>query len=202
MAIVLAGPIVGTYDPSITDSAGGFALAQAVENNYPPAVNAASQRPVTFVAEGQSIGNEAVTIALLAPINLTLLGVLFPASSVRNVRTRVWSRRAAVANCGYCERMYTVIGGATPSIAPDGAVAAQLAALNENARFAATPNNNNSAAPEYGTGIVIMDAVSTTNVIVGVQNILGTTNAAVTATLMRWRLEVFVDALVTLPVAA
>jgi hypothetical protein len=202
MAIVLSGPIVGTYDPNITDSSGGFNLASQVELNYPPAVNASGLRPVTFVAEGQSVGNEAVTLALLAPINLTALGVVFPASSVRNIRTRVWSRRAAVANCGFCERIYTVIGGATPSIAPDTSLAAALAALNEPAVVARTPNNNSAGAPEYGTGIVIMDAVSTTNVIVGVQNILGTTNAAVTATLMRWRLEVFVDPLVSLPVAA
>jgi hypothetical protein len=199
MAIVLSGPIVGTYDPSITDSAGGFNLLKQMENAYPPAVNAGSQRPVTFIAEGTSVGNEAVTLALLAPINLTALGVLFPANSVRNIRTRVWSRRAAAANAGFCERLYTVNGAATPTISPDGAVVAQLAAVNENARGFATPNNNSSAAPEYGTGIVIMDAVSTTNVIVGVQNILGTTNAAVTATLIRWKLEVWVDALVSLP---
>lgn len=202
MAIVLSGPIRGTFDPNITDGSGGFNLNAQAENNYAPAVNATGLRPMTFVAEGQSVGNEAVTIALLAPINLTLLGVGFPASSLRNIRTRCWSRRATVANCGYCERIYTVIGGATPSIAPDTSVAAALAALNEPAIVARTPNNNSAAAPEYGTGIVIMDAVATTNVIVGVQNILGTTNAAVTATLIRWRLEVLVDPLVALPVAA
>lgn len=202
MAIVLAGPVTGTYDPSITDGSGGFNLYKQGENAYPPALNALALRPLTFLARGQSVGNEAVTLALLAPINLTALGVLFPAGSIRNIKTRVWSRRAAVANAGYCERIYTVIGGATPSVAPDTSVAAALAALNEPAVIARTPNNNSAAAPEYGTGIVIMDAVSTTNVIVGVQNILGTTNAAVTATLMRWRLEVHVDPLVELAVAA
>lgn len=202
MAIVLAGPITGTYDPNITDGSGGFNLFKQIENAYPPAVFAGALRPVTFVAEGQSVGNEAVTLALLAPINLTSLGVLFPASSLRNIRTRVWSRRATVNQCGYCERLYTVIGGATPSVGLDTTVAAALAALNEPAVIARTPNNNSASAPEYGTGIVIMDAVSTTNVIVGVQNILGTTNAAVTATLMRWRLEVWVEPLVSLAVAA
>lgn len=196
MAIVLSGPVVGTYDPSITDSAGGFALLKQAENAYPPALNAIAQRPVTFVAEGTSIGNEAVTIALLAPINLTLLGVLFPANSIRNIRTRVWSRRAAAANAGYCEKWWTVNGAATPTIAPDGTIAAQLAAINENSQPVATPNNNSASAPEYGIGQVVMDPVATTNVIVGVQNILATTRAATSATLIRWRLEVWVDALV------
>lgn len=201
MAIALSGPIKGTFDPNITDSSGGFNLQAQVANNYPPASAAAGLLPVTFTAEGQSVGNEAVTLALLAPINLTALGVPFPASSVRNIRTRVWSRRAAVANCGFVEKLWTVIGGATPSVAPASTVAAALAALYEPSVIAATPNNNSASAPEYGTGIVIMDAVATTNVIVGVQNLLGTTRAATSATLMRWRLEVFVEPLIMLPVA-
>lgn len=202
MAIALSGPVRGTFDPSITDASGGFNLIGQAHNNYPPASNAVGLRPITFVAEGQSVGNEAVTLALLAPINLTLLGVTFPASSLRNIRTRVWSRRAAVASAGFVEKVWTVIGGATPSVALDTTVAAALAALNEPSVVAATPNNGSASAPEYGTGIVIMDAVSTTNVIVGVQNLLGTTRAATTATLLRWRLEVLVDPLVILPVAA
>lgn len=202
MAITLTGPVSGTFDSSVTDSAGGFNLLAQAQNNYAPATFATGLRPVTFVALGQSIGNEAVTLALLAPINLTALGVTFPASTLRNIRTRVWSRRATVANAGYVEKLWTVIGGATPSVAPDTTVAAALAALSEPSVIAATPNNNSAAAPEYGTGIVIMDAVSTTNVIVGVQNLLGTTRAATSATLLRWRLEVFVEPLVSLPVAA
>jgi hypothetical protein len=199
MAIVLSGPVRGTFDPNFVDGAGGFALLGGVNNNINAASNLIGPRPMVFVAEGTSVGNEAVTLALLAPINLTALGVTFPANSMRNIRTRVWSRRAAAASAGFCERLYTVNGAATPTIAPDGTIAAQLAAINENARGFATPNNNSAAAPEYGTGIVIMDAVATTNVIVGVQNILATTNAAVTATLIRWKLEVLVDALVSMP---
>lgn len=202
MAIVLSGPIRGTFDPNITDAAGGYNLAAQILANNVAATLAGGLRPITFVAEGQSVGNEAVTLALLAPINLTALGVVFPASSTRNIRTRVWSRRATVAQCGYVEKIWTVIGGATPSVAPDLTVAAALAAVNEPSVIAATPNNNSASAPEYGTGIVIMDAVSTTNVIVGVQNLLGTTRVATSATLIRWKLEVLVDPLVSLPVAA
>lgn len=198
MAIAISGPIVGTYDPSITDSAGGFTLFKQIENAYPPAVNAGSQRPVTFIAEGVSIGNEAVTIALLAPINLTLLGVLFPANSVRNIRTRVWSRRASAANAGFAEKIWTVNGAATPTIPPESTVTGAPAVLSYPNWVAATPNNASASAPEYGVGQVVMDLVSTTNVLVGVQNVLGTTNAATSATLIRWKLEVFVDALVSL----
>jgi hypothetical protein len=202
MAVVVTRAVAEAFDPNITDSSGGFSLLSAALNNDPEAARRYVQRPFTFIAEGQSVGNEAVTIALLAPVNLTLLGVSFPASSQRTIKTKVWSRRATVNQCGYCERIYTVIGGATPTVGLDTTVAAALAALNEPAVIARTPNNNSASAPEYGTGVVIMDLVSTTNVIVGVQNILGTTNAAVTATLMRWRLEVLVDPLVILPVAA
>jgi hypothetical protein len=202
MAIVISGPIVGLFDPNVVDSVGGIGLLAAVNNADPEAAALFSPRPYTFVAQGQSVGNEAVTLALLAPINLTALGVVFPASSQRTIRTRVWSRRATVANCGFVEKIWTVIGGATPSVAPDSTVAAALAALNEPSVIAATPNNNSASAPEYGTGIVIMDAVSTASVIVGVQNLLGTTRAATSATLLRWRLEVLVDPLVILPVAA
>jgi hypothetical protein len=202
MALTITRPVGETFDVNVTDSSGGFQLVAAALNNDPEAARRFLLRPVTFIAEGQSVGNEAVTLALLAPVNLTTLGVTFPASSVRNIRTRVWSRRATVANCGYVEKLWTVIGGTTPSVAPDTSVAAALAAVSEPSVIAATPNNNSAAAPEYGTGIVIMDAVATTNVIVGVQNLLGTTRAATSATLMRWRLEVFVEPLVVLPVAA
>jgi hypothetical protein len=199
MAIVLSGPVVGTYDPNVVDSFGGFNLLKQAENNYQPAVNAIAQRPLTFIAEGTSIGNEAVTLALLAPINLTALGVLFPANSSRNIRCRTWSRRAAAANAGYTEKWWTVNGAATPTIAPESTVALSLTAVSYPPIPVATPNNNSAGAPEYGVGQVVMDPVATTNVIVGVQNILGTTNAPTSATLIRWKLEVWVDALVVLP---
>lgn len=202
MALTITAPCVELYDQNVTDASGGFALLAAVHNSDPEAARLLAPRQFTFSAEGQSVGNEAVTLALLAPINLTLLGVAFPASTQRTIYTKVWSRRATVANCGFVWKAWTVIGGTTPSIAPDTSVAAALAAVSEPSVIAATPNNNSAAAPEYGTGIVIMDAVSTTNVIVGVQNLLGTTRAATSATLMRWRLEVLVDPLVILPVAA
>jgi len=202
MALTITRAVQEAFDANVTDSSGGFALLKAIENNDPEAARYLAPRPFTFIAEGQSVGNEAVTLALLAPINLTALGVTFPASSMRNIRTKVWSRRATVANAGYCEKLWTVIGGATPSVAPDSTVAAALAALNEPSVIAATPNNNSASAPEYGTGIVIMDAVATTNVIVGVQNLVGTTRATASATLMRWRLEVVVEPLLIIPVAA
>jgi hypothetical protein len=202
MALTITTPVQGLFDPNVTDSNGGFGILGAINNNDPEACRLLIPRPFTFFAEGQSVGNEAVTLALLAPINLTSLGVTFPAGSQRTIYTKVWSRRATVANCGFVWKAWTVIGGATPSVAPDTTVAAALAAISEPSVIAATPNNNSAAAPEYGTGIVIMDAVATTNVIVGVQNLLGTTRAATSATLMRWRLEVFVDSLVNQPVAA
>jgi len=201
MALTITTPVQGLFDPNVTDSSGGFSILSAVNNNDPEAAKLLAPRPLTFFAEGTSVGNEAVTLALLAPINLTALGVTFPASSQRTIYTKVWSRRNAVANCGFVWKAHTVIGGATPSIVPDITTVNALGAVNQPAVIAATMNNNTILLPEYGTGVVIMDAVATTNVIVGVQNLLGTTNGAVTATLMRWRLEVFVDTLVSLPVA-
>lgn len=203
MAIVVTAPVVQLFDPNVTDASGGQSILAAINNADPEAARLLQARPFTFVAEGQSIGTEAVTIALLAPVNLTLLGVTFPASSVRLIRTRVWSRRATVAQAGFCEVPWLVVGGATPSVLAGFTVAAGLTALNDPQLITGIPNNNdNATTPNYGKGIVVMDPVATTNVIVGVQNILGTTNAPTTATLMRWRLEVFVDTLVSLPVAA
>lgn len=200
MALIITRPVAELFDPNVTDSSGGLALLKAVENNDPEAARLFGPRPLTFVAEGTSVGNEAVTLALLAPVNLTALGVAFPASSLRRIKTRCWSRRATVAQAGYVEKDYIVIGGATPSIAPEITVAAALAACADPSALVAIPNNNSASAPEYGEGIVIMDAVSTASVIVGVQNLLGTTRAATSAVGMRWRLEVLVDPLVSIPV--
>ncbi len=202
MAITVTKPVTESYDPNITDAAGGLAVLAGVNNANPAASRILQPRPLTFSCEGQSVGNEAVTIALLAPVNLTLLGVLFPASSMRVIRTKCWSRRATVAQAGYAELAWVVIGGPTPSVVPVFTLTAGVAAANNPQLITGSPNNNSATAPEYGEGMVVMDAVSTTNVLVGVQNILGTSNAAVTATLLRWRLEVFVEPLVGIPVAA
>lgn len=201
MTLVITRPVAELYDSNVTDSSGGLAFLKAVENNDPEAARLLTPRPVSFVAEATSLGNEAVTLALLAPVNLTALGVLFPASTLRRIKTRVWSRRTTVAQAGYVEKDYIVIGGATPSIAPEITVAAALAACADPSALVAIPNNNSASAPEYGEGVVIMDAVATASVIVGVQNLLGTTRAPTTTTTgMRWRLEVLVDALVSIPV--
>lgn len=200
MALVITKPVTELYDTNVTDNSGGLNILAGLNNADPEAARIIQPRPYTFVAEGTSLGNEAVTKALLAPVNLTLLGVQFPASSCRLIKTKVWSRLAAVASCGYTERHFLVVGGATPSIPNAITVAAALAAVNEVKMPVAVPNNNSAAAPEYGVGVVIMDAVSTNEVIVGVQNILGTNFAATATAGMRWRLEVTVDPLVSIPV--
>lgn len=201
MALIITKAVTELYDTNVTDSSGGAGAFKAAQADDPEALRLFAPRPLTFSAEGTSLGNEAVTLALLAPVNLTALGVLFPASTLRNIRVRCWSRRVTVAEAGYSERIFTVIGGATPSIPPRFTLAAGLTAANDPQLIIGIPNNNSAAAPEYGEGVVIMDAVATASVIVGVQNFLGTTNAAVTTTVgMRWRLEVVVDPLVSLPV--
>lgn len=196
MALIITQPVLGSFDPNIIDGAGGFSVLSAINNNDADAAALLKARPFTFFAEGTSLGNEAVTKALLAPINLSTLGVTFPADSCRLIKTKVWSRLAAVASCGYTERHFLVVGAATPTIPAAITVAAALAAVNEVKMPVAVPNNNSAGAPEYGVGVVILDAVSTTEVIVGVQNILGTTFAATATAGMRWRLEVTVDPLV------
>jgi hypothetical protein len=201
MALIITTPVQGAYDQNIVEG-GGLNVLAGLNNSDPDAAKILQPRPATFFAEGTSLGNEAVTLALLAPINLTALGVLFPASSCRLIKTKVWSRLAAAASCGYTERHFLVVGAATPTIPNAITVAAALAAVNEVKMPVAIPNNNSAGAPEYGVGVVIMDAVSTTNVIVGVQNILGTTFAATATAGMRWRLEVTVDPLVQIPVFA
>ncbi len=203
MALTITTPVTELFDPNVTDSANfGIGLLAGLNNADPETSRACGLRPRTFSAEGKSLGNEAVTLALLAPIDLTALGVPFNADDCRNLLVKCWSRRVSQANWGYTEKLYMVQGGATPSIPADITVAAALAAVNDPKVIVRIPNNNSASAPEYGEGIVIMDAVSTTHVIVGVQNILGTTEVATATPGMRWRLEVMVLPKVTLPIFA
>lgn len=201
MALVITAPVVQQFDPNVTDASGGLSILAAINNADPEAARLLITRPLTFVAEGTSLGNEAVTLALLAPINLTALGVTFPANSSRCIKVRCWSKRITQANSGYTEKVYMVQGGATPSIPNESTLAGALGnGANDPKAIVQSPNNNSAAAPEYAGGVVILDAVATTNVIVGVQNFLGSTGAATATPGIRWRLEVLVDTLVTQPI--
>lgn len=198
MALVITAPVVQQFDANVTDASGGLSLLAAVNNADPEAARVIAPRPFTFVAEGTSLGNEAVTLALLAPVNLTALGVTFPANSSRCIKVRCWSKRVTQANSGYTEKVYMVQGGATPSIPNESTLAGALGnGSNDPKAIVQLPNNNSAAAPEYAAGVVIMDAVATTNVIVGVQNFLGSTGAATVTAGIRWRLEVVVDPIVS-----
>lgn len=198
MALVITKAVTEQFDPNVTDASGGLALLAAVQNADPEAARVIAPRPYTFSAEGTSLGNEAVTLALLAPVNLTALGVTFPANSSRLIKVRLWSKRVTQANSGYTEKVYMVQGGATPSLANESTLAGALGnGANDPKAITQTPNNNSAGAPEYAGGVVIMDAVATTNVIVGVQNFLGSTGAATVTPGIRWRLEVVVDPLVS-----
>lgn len=200
MAVVITAPVVQQFDVNVTDSSGGISILAAINNADPEAARLLIARPFTFVTEGTCLGNEAVTLALLAPVNLTTLGVTFPANTSRVIRTRCWSKRLTQANSGYTEKVYMVQGGATPSLPVQITLAAAVAALNDPSLVCGIPNNASATDPEYGEGIVVMDAVATTNVIVGVQNIRGNTNAVLVTPGIRWRLEVFVDSLVNQPI--
>lgn len=198
MVVALSGPIFGTYDPSIVDASGGFNLYKQAENAYPPAVNAVGNRPVTFVAELTCLGNEAMTVVGLQPFNLTALGVLFPVGTLRNIRTRCWSKRSTAILAGFVEKVFTVQGGAPPTLQTASSAAQSIDNAANDARCPIQVTNNaGGATPEYAHGHLALDGA---NIIVGVQNFLGTTGALTVTAGIRCRLEVLIDPLVTLPV--
>jgi hypothetical protein len=201
MVVLASGPLFGAYDPNITDSVGGIGLIAAVNNADPEASNRFAPRPITFTWDGTCLGDEALTVAAAVPINLTGLGVTFPVGTMRNIRVRCWSKRAAATNAGYTEKIYTVQGGAPPTLPALVTLAGSLDNGANDNRALIQINNLNSApgAPQYAAGVLALDG---TNVVCGVQNYLGST-AAVTATPgIRVRLEVLVDPLVILAVFA
>lgn len=198
MAIIITKAVTELFDPNVTDASGGFALLSAVNNNDPEAARLFGPRPFTFSAEGTSLGDEALTLAALQPVNLTGLGVTVPAGTMRNILTRLWSKKAAATNAGYRESLLTVQGAAAPTLPTASTLAGALEnGSNDTRTLAQSCNNNNAAAPQYAGGILAIDG---TNLIVGVQNFLGSTGAATATAGMRWRLEVLVSPLVTIPV--
>jgi hypothetical protein len=131
-------------------------------------------------------------------VNLTGLGVTVPAGTMRNSRTRLWSKRAAATNAGFAEMLFTVQGAATPTLPlVVTTIQGSDGFATDARRVAASPNGGAAATPEYAVGMLALDS---TNLIVGVRNLLGTTGATTATAGMRWRLEVLVDPLVPLPV--
>jgi hypothetical protein len=199
MAVIITKPVTEQYDVNVTDNSGGqnvLGLALAAD---PEAARLFAPRPLTFSAEFTALGDEAQTLAALQPVNLTGLGVLFPAGTMRNIRTRCWSKRAAATNAGYVERVTVVQGGAPPTLPALVTLAGSLDNGSNDNRAIVQTNNLNSApgAPQYGAGVVSLDG---TNVIVGFQNFLGSTGAVTATVGCRVRLEVIVDPLVVIPV--
>lgn len=112
MPVTITKPVNELFDPDVTDSSGGFALLSAINNNDPEAARCFGLRPLTFSVEFTTTGSETVAIGS-AVMNLSTLGVAFPANSLRVIRVRMWSRRAAAADSGYVERVFLVKGAAT-----------------------------------------------------------------------------------------
>lgn len=133
MTFALSGPTLGTFDPSISDAAGGFVVFKQVENSYPPASALLAPRPYTFFADGTFNGddteNAANSLFRLGTSGAAANGsslVTFPANATRRLLLKTWARRVTAADWGYTEKVVLVTGAATPTLKQDttGAISA------------------------------------------------------------------------------
>lgn len=112
MAVVITRAVAEVYDPNVTDNSGGLNVLGLAIGGDIEAGRLFAPRPLTFMCEFTTTGSETVAAAS-SVMNLSTLGVPFPANTMRNIRMRMWSRRAAAADSGYVERVFCVKGAAT-----------------------------------------------------------------------------------------
>lgn len=204
MAIVITEAITQTFDPNIVDSAGGFALLAAANNNNQAALRRLVGLP-TFSVGFTGLGNEALAIATNIVANLTTLGVTVPAGTMRNIRTRCWSKRAAATNAGYCESSFTVQGAATPTLTTAVTLSAtpsfysDIIPSNDQHMSVGISNLASAAAPTYGRAELYIESGS---ICIGFANRAAADGALTSTSGARCRVEIFVEQLIQLPVFA
>lgn len=203
MAIVITKTANEAFDQNIIDSSGGLAILAAINNSNPAAARLLSARPYTFAVEGTGLGNEALAIATNLLANLTTLGVTVPAGTMRNIRTRCWAKRAAATNAGYCEQVFTVQGAAPPTLTT-------AATLSATPSFYADiiPSNDlhmpvgissvaSATALEYSRGELYIESGS---ICIGFANRDRVAGALTSTAGARFRVEILIEQLTSLPV--
>lgn len=202
MAIVITAPIVEVFDPNIVDSAGGFALLAAANNNNPAAVRRLFGGP-TFTVEFTGLGNEALAIATNLIANLTTLGVTVPAGTMRNIRTKCWSKRAAATNAGFTQMTFSVQGAAPPTLTTAVTLSAtpsfysDIIPSNDLHTEVGASNLASAGAPTYGRAELYIESGS---LCIGFANREPVAGALTSTSGARCKVEIFIDPLVVLPV--
>jgi hypothetical protein len=203
MTIALASALPPeSYDASLIDAAGGFALLAAANNNNQVALRRLAGI-ATFSIQGTGLGNEALAIATNLLMNLTTLGVTAPAGSMRKIRTRCWAKRAAATNAGYCEMTYCVQGAATPTVQTAVTLSStpsfysDIIPSNDLHQQVGISSVNSATAPTYSRAELYIEGGA---LCIGFANRAAADGALTSTSGARFRVEVFVDPLVILPV--
>src|SRR5262245_60161886 len=177
MAFVLSGPVAGTIDPNIIDSAGGFVVFKQVEIGSNPAASALlAPRPFSLFADGTTNGddteNAANSLFRLGTSGAAANGsslVVFPANSGRVLTVKVWARRVGATDIGYAERKFLVVGAATPVVRAEAAGTVLISAAR------AIPVSFEQVAAGGAFLLPILTA-EVGGVFVNVRNVVGTTD--------------------------
>lgn len=204
MAIVITEPITDTFDANVVDSSGGFALLAAANNNDPEALRRLLGLP-TFTVGFTGLGNEALAIATNLVANLTTLGVTVPAGTMRTIRTRCYSKRAAATNAGFTQMSFCVQGAAPPTLTTAVTLSAtpsfyaDIIPSNDLHLEVGTSNLASAGAPTYGRAELYIESGS---LCIGFANREPVAGALTSTSGARCRVEIFVEPLVILPVFA
>jgi hypothetical protein len=199
MAITATRPITELFDPNLVDASGGYnTLAQALLNdpeaNRLITTNLNGGKP-TFIFEGNASGSETTVIANTA-CSLAVLGVSFPANTLRAVYTRVFSRRTGATAAGYAERLHMFLGNAAIGSVTTPADAAAIA-NDVNLGMYVPADGTLAAASDIVTSHAGVDA--TVGPFLAVFNSTAAAFNTGSAQAMRFRLEVYVGSLITFP---
>jgi hypothetical protein len=198
MAVVITKAVSEQFDQNVTDNSGGqnvLGLALAAD---PEAARLFAPRPLTFSVEFTTTGSETVAIAS-AVMNLSTLGVLFPANTQRLIKLRHWSRRGSITDQGYVERVFTVKGAATfGTVLVGGQITGAFSVGLATSPDTLIAHANLAAGGEFGIPFVGIDA-TVGLFVVGYTAATAAVQTSLTVN-VRNRIEVVVDPLVVLPV--
>lgn len=198
MAVVITKAVTELFDVNITDTGGGAAAFKAAQADDPEALRLFMPRPMTFSTEFTTTGGETVAIAS-AVMNLSTLGVAFPANTARLIRLRHWSRRGSITDQGYVERVFLVKGAATfGTVLVGGQITGAFSVGLATSPDTLIAHANLAAGGEFGIPFVGIDA-AVGLFVVGYTAATAAVQTAL-AVNVRNRIEVVVDPLVTLPI--
>lgn len=186
----IVGTVEGNFDPNITDGGPHVVLSQALAHDQEALNKLAGGH--TFRVRAFTDTSETVDV-----INLNDEGVVFPANTVRNIRTRAWARTSAGTKVAYAESLVPVIGNGSTAAALSLASAA--VEIMDERYVARTPLVGSSLtvvddASEALKNLTALPAIAGGEVVIRI-------GSGITTEDLNWYVEVEVGKLIILPVA-